>query len=88
MDIKIDPFSNLFLTGYFSETTDFDPSNNGTSNLVSLGYEDAFTLKLNNLGDFIWAKSFGNNNFIRGNSVNVDGDGNVFTGGFFRVFAT
>ena len=84
MDIKIDLFSNLYLTGYFSETTDFDPSNNGTSNLVSLGYEDAFTLKLNNLGDFIWAKSFGNNNFIRGNSVNIDGDGNVFTGGFFR----
>ena len=83
-DIKIDPFSNLFITGYFSETTDFDPSNNGTSNLVSLGYEDAFTLKLNNLGDLIWARSFGNNNFIRGNSVNIDGDGNVFTGGFFR----
>ena len=83
-DIKIDPFSNLFITGYFSETTDFDPSNNGTFNLVSLGYEDAFTLKLNNLGDLIWARSFGNNNFIRGNSVNIDGDGNVFTGGFFR----
>ncbi len=83
-DIKIDPFSNLFLTGYFSETTDFDPSNNGVFNLVSLGYEDAFTIKLNNLGDFIWAKSFGNNNFIRGNSVNIDGDGNVYTGGFFR----
>ena len=83
-DIKIDQFSNLFLTGYFSETTDFDPSINGTSNLVSLGYEDAFTLKLNNLGDFIWARSFGNNNFIRGNSINIDSDGNVFTGGFFR----
>ena len=83
-DIKIDPFSNLFITGYFSETTDFDPNNNGTFNLVSLGYEDAFTLKLNNLGDLIWARSFGNNNFIRGNSVNIDGDGNVFTGGFFR----
>ena len=83
-DIKIDANGNLLMTGYFSETVDFDPSNNGTTNLSSLGFEDAFTLKLNNLGDLVWAKSFGNNNFIRGNVVNYDSDGNIYTGGFFR----
>ena len=83
-DVKIDANGNLLMTGYFSETVDFDPSNNGTTNLSSLGFEDAFTLKLNNLGDLVWAKSFGNNNFIRGNVVNYDSDGNIYTGGFFR----
>ena len=83
-DIKIDANGNLLMTGYFSETVDFDPSNNGTTNLSSLGFEDAFTLKLNNLGDLVWAKSFGNNNFIRGNVVNYDSDGNIYTGGYFR----
>ena len=82
-DVKIDANGNLLMTGYFSETVDFDPSN-GTTNLSSLGFEDAFTLKLNNLGDLIWAKSFGNNNFIRGNVVNYDSDGNIYTGGYFR----
>ena len=47
-DVKIDANGNLLMTGYFSETVDFDPSN-GTTNLSSLGFEDAFTLKLNNL---------------------------------------
>ena len=83
-DVKIDANGNLLMTGYFSETVDFDPSNNGTTNLSSLGFEDAFTLKLNNLGDLVWAKSFGNNNFIRGNVVNYDSDGNIYTGGYFR----
>ena len=46
-DVKIDANGNLLMTGYFSETVDFDPSNNGTTNLSSLGFEDAFTLKLN-----------------------------------------
>ena len=82
-DVKIDANGNLLMNGYFSETVDFDPSN-GTTNLSSLGFEDAFTLKLNNLGDLIWAKSFGNNNFIRGNVVNYDSDGNIYTGGYFR----
>ena len=81
-DVKIDANGNLLMTGYFSETVDFDPSNNGTTNLSSLGFEDAFTLKLNNLGDLVWAKSFGNNNFIRGNVVNYDSDGNIYTGVF------
>ena len=83
-DVKIDANGNLLMTGYFSETVDFDPSNNGTTNLSSIGFEDAFTLKLNNLGDLVWAKSFGNNNFIRGNVVNYDSDGNIYTGGYFR----
>tara|TARA_Y100000589_G_C27196601_1_gene647121 strand:- start:5540 stop:7588 length:2049 start_codon:yes stop_codon:yes gene_type:complete len=82
-DIETDSYGNVYLTGYFSETVDFDP-NNGSYNLSSIGYEDVYTLKLSNLGDFTWVKSFGNNNFNRGNSIKVDQYGNVLTAGFFR----
>lgn len=82
-DILVDNYSNILLTGYFSSTMDCDPSNS-TFNLTSLGYEDVFTLKLDNMGNLLWGKAFGNNNFNRGNSIAIDQDGNVYTGGFFR----
>jgi hypothetical protein len=81
--IETDNYGNVYATGYFSETVDFDPSN-ATFNLSSIGYEDVFTLKLSNLGNLTWVKSFGNNNFNRGESVKVDAYGNVVTAGFFR----
>ncbi len=84
--IEADNYGNVYLTGYFSETVDFDP-NNGSYNLSSIGYEDVYTLKLSNLGNLTWVKSFGNNNFNRGKSIKVDPYGNVITAGFFRGVA-
>ncbi len=81
--IETDNYGNVYATGYFSETVDFDPSNS-SFNLSSIGYEDVFTLKLSNLGNLTWVKSFGNNNFNRGNCIKVDAYGNVITAGFFR----
>ena len=43
-DVKIDANGNLLMTGYFSETVDFDPSN-GTTNLSSLGFEKIVYIK-------------------------------------------
>ncbi|HBK87862.1 MAG TPA: hypothetical protein DDZ56_04380, partial [Cytophagales bacterium] len=81
MDMALDDSGNIFLTGGFSSTIDFDPGP-GVSNLTSLGYNDAFVLKLDNDGNFIWAKSFGttNPNDI-GYSIAVDPSGNVITSG-------
>lgn len=80
-DIALDDSGNIFLTGEFSSTIDFDPGA-GVSNLVSLGYNDIFVTKLDNDGNFIWAKSFGttNPNDI-GYSIAVDPSGNVITSG-------
>ncbi|HQQ96158.1 MAG TPA: FG-GAP-like repeat-containing protein [Cyclobacteriaceae bacterium] len=80
-DIALDDSGNIFLTGGFSSTIDFDPGP-GVSNLTSLGYNDAFVLKLDNDGNYIWAKSFGTtnpNDF--GYSIAVDPSGNVITSG-------
>lgn len=53
--IKVDQEGNIYLTGTFEKTVDFNP-NIGTYNLTSESiFEDGFLLKLSNMGEFIWA---------------------------------
>ncbi|MFZ4123907.1 MAG: SBBP repeat-containing protein [Candidatus Planktophila sp.] len=81
--IAVDGSGNVYTTGYFSGTVDFDPGA-GTSNLTSVGQGDAFVSKLDSAGDLIWAKSFGGTESDLGLSIAVDGSGNVYTTGYFR----
>ncbi|HLP88021.1 MAG TPA: SBBP repeat-containing protein [Nostocaceae cyanobacterium] len=80
--IVVDAMGNIYATGHFSGTTDFDP-NNGTFNLTSKGSWDIFISKLNSDGSFGWAKSFGSSNLDIGSSIAVDSTGNVYTTGYF-----
>jgi hypothetical protein len=75
--MAIDATGNLLITGYFADSGDFDPGA-GVFNLVSAGNTDLFVSKLNNNGDFIWAKSMGSaiNDFCNG--ITTDLSGNVF----------
>jgi hypothetical protein len=81
--IIVDVSGNVYTTGYFRNTVDFDPGV-GTANLTSVGSDDIFVQKLDASGNFIWAKSFGNSSVDQGNSINVDASGNVYTTGYFR----
>jgi len=85
--IKLDNYGNSYSTGSFSGPADFDP-NNGIFNLNS-GGTDVFILKLNDSGDFIWAKNFGDINWSGdyGYSLAIDDVGNVYTTGNFRYIA-
>ena len=47
--------SKIYTTGYFQSTIDIDPGA-GVQNMVSAGNYDAFFLKLELNGDFIWGK--------------------------------
>lgn len=82
ISIKLDSQGNIYNTGIFDGTADFDPSSNNFS-LTSQGSSDAYILKLDNLGDFVWAKSMGGSDNDNGNSITVDNLGNVFTVGTF-----
>lgn len=75
--------TTLCLTGSFQDEVDFDPNTN-SYNLTAKGSSDAFVLKLNLDGNFVWAKSFGDVNFDQGNSVVQDAQGNVYTTGEFN----
>ncbi len=87
--IALDGAGNIYTTGYFSGTADFDPSAS-TANLVSNGGGDAFISKLDNAGNYVWAKSFGGTTTTpdQGNAITIDEQGNVFVSGSFRATNT
>ena len=74
-EIAVDNSGNVYTTGYFNGTADFDPGPN-TFNLITSD-SDIFVSKLNASGNFVWAKRFGNSNQDIGNSVTTDLSGNV-----------
>ena len=85
-DIATDANGNIYTTGYFFGTVDFDPGA-GTSNLISAGETDVFVSKLDSSGNLLWAKKMGGTSFDRGNSIAVDASGNVYSTGYFFTTA-
>ena len=82
VSVAVDSSGNIYTTGYFAETGDFDPGV-GTQGLTSSGSDDVFVSKLNSSGGFEWAKKFGGDGMDWGLSVAVDSSGNVYTTGYF-----
>jgi hypothetical protein len=80
--ITLDALGNIYTTGRFVGTTDFDPGS-AVVNLVSAGNEDIFVSKLDATGTFVWAKKMGGAGIDWANGIAVDGSGNVYTTGKF-----
>ncbi len=82
--IAVDGSGNVYTTGYFRGTVDFDPGEE-TYNLVTANTStDIFISKLTTAGDFVWAKRIGGTQACQGFSIALDGFGNVYTTGYFR----
>jgi hypothetical protein len=81
--IATDKAGNVYMTGYFSETVDFDPGP-GTFNLTTIFPNGCFISKLDSNGNFIWAKQWvGDSSNSQGTSIVTDASDNVYTTGFF-----
>lgn len=85
LSISIDSIGNVYTTGFFRKTVDFDPGIN-TYNLTVTGStssnSDAFVLKLDSLGDFEWAIQMGNSqDYEQGNSITADNNGFIYVAG-------
>jgi len=80
--ITIDVAGNIYTTGRYSGTADFDPSAN-TANLVSSGTYDVYVSKLSASGSYVWAHQMGGASNDVGNCVAVDASNNVVTVGYF-----
>jgi hypothetical protein len=81
-EITLDATGNIISTGFFERTVDFDPDT-GTTFLTSNGSYDAYVLKLDTNGDFIWVKQIGGNGFIQGYSTATDYSKSIYTIGRF-----
>ncbi len=84
LSIALDASANVYTTGYFTGTVDFNPDTTGgaTFNITSTGLEDLFVSKLNSSGNFIFAKTMGGTSYLHGNSIAVDASANIYTTGF------
>ncbi|MGI8893796.1 MAG: SBBP repeat-containing protein [Bacteroidia bacterium] len=81
--ITIDQAGNVYITGRFSATVDFDPDSSGNYNMTSVGNTDIFISKLDANGNFIWAKQMGGPEHEIGSSITTDSAGNVYITGYF-----
>lgn len=77
-----DAAGNVYATGSFRNTVDFDPQS-GTSNLTA-NNADVFILKLNNAGGLEWAKRIGASSGSApefGQCIALDPAGNIYVAG-------
>lgn len=81
--LVIDNLNNVYTTGEFDDSTDFDPGS-AIFRLSSKGEDDVFVSKLDGSGNFLWAKAFGGRNIDEGNSIALDALKNVYVVGNFR----
>ncbi len=83
-DNCVDAAGNIYITGNFQNTVDFDP-NGGVFELTADGSNPAiFVLKLDTDGNFVWAKTFSGAGFDYGRAIAVDESGNVIIAGEFQ----
>ena len=78
-----DGSGNIYATGRFEGTTDFDPGS-GTQNFTSVGEQDIYVSKFNSSGDFVWTKTLGSSFPEWGQSIALDNTGGVYFTGFFQ----
>ncbi|WP_254511828.1 SdrD B-like domain-containing protein [Anatilimnocola floriformis] len=93
--LTIDSNDNVYLAGNFSGTADVNPglSTENTpipanyTPLTSAGSYDAFVIKLTEIGDLVWARSFGGTGDDGMRDLDVDAAGNVILTGYFSGVA-
>ena len=84
--IELDASGNVYTTGFFQQTADFDPGP-GVYTLTtpnSIG-SHGFISKLDNNGNFVWAKEIGGNGnfYLSIYDQFIDATGNIIATGYF-----
>jgi len=86
VDIAVSSDGDVFVTGTFSNTIDFDPTA-GVDEHSPIGYFDPFITRLNSDGTYGWTRTFElpmHYFHYAGPSVALDGQGDVLLGGQFQ----
>ncbi|MEM7036788.1 MAG: SBBP repeat-containing protein [Bacteroidota bacterium] len=83
--IDVDSAGNVYLTGLFAGTVDFDPGPgiaNFASNPVNTK-SDVYALKLDSNGDFQWAVTLGDTSYDVSKAIHANALGEVFVAGMY-----
>ncbi len=78
--IALDKNGNVFTTGYFGDTVDFDPGP-GVYSLGSPGMQ-CYVQKLDSNGNFVWARAMGSLQ-TEGQAIDIDNSGNCLVTGYY-----
>jgi hypothetical protein len=81
-ELAVSNSGNIYATGYFQSTADFNPSS-ATNSISSNGNKDIFVAKYDALGNYKWAHGFGNSSTDQAEGMDLDANENVYIGGYF-----
>lgn len=76
LSLAVDDDGNVFVTGVFADTVDFDPGP-AVVEIASVEDLDMFVTKYNTDGDLVWARSIGGPVNQRGDAIALDADANI-----------
>ena len=80
--VDIDNQDNIYVSGQFSGTADFDPTN-GLDNKIATGSRTAYITKYDQNGGYLWTKSFGAAAYVVVYKIKLDQDSNIYITGYF-----
>lgn len=80
--IALNSSNDIFITGSYSSTIDFDPTIT-TDFRPAVGNSDIFISKINNNATYGWTRTIGGTNSDRGYGIATDSIGNVYVAGYF-----
>jgi hypothetical protein len=84
VSITADAAGNVYVTGYFIGTVDFDPGP-GVANLTSTNtWANVFILKLDAAGNFVWAKHLPGSYAGGSTGIALGTSGDVYLSGYFN----
>lgn len=81
--IALDASENVIITGNYDHALDFNPSASGVFSLIPHGFSDIYICKFNSNGQFLWAKSIGDQFNDLARAVTTDASGNIYVTGIF-----
>ena len=81
--IATDLNGNIFFTGNFFQTIDFDPANPQFL-IQSKGFSDFYFEKLDSNGIFLWARAIGSASYDVANTIAVNNNNDVYLTGYYN----
>jgi hypothetical protein len=81
--VGTDGSGNVYLSGYFNATADFDPGT-GTVEMTGAGMNDNFVAKFSPDGTFAWVKQYGSADFEAALAMKVTPAGEQYITGFYN----